>query len=281
MQSFGVLIRKPFVLFQKLGWWLGISTGFRYLFKTRKMYFHYPHSSRQYEVQFNLAWKYIERGVASESWCYSYFRENVVESGDIIIDVGANIGRHTLLFSELVGDQGKVIAFEPDPVNLKTLRTNLKQNEISNVVVEPLCVSDAKGTVVLSGSPLGSPRSSIIRYQKNLRNVQSLQVGSVSLDDFCEEAGIAPNGIKIDAEGAEWLIIKGMKQIVSRYKPWVFVEIHGRILDELSLNAMLDFFRKEAKKIIFMEDPDTGHKAGDPVEWSEVPSKAHLLLAWF
>ena len=65
-----------------------------------------------------------------------------IKKGDVVIDCGANIGYYSLLFSKLVGDSGKVFAFEPDPTNFSLLQKNLKENNIKNVIALNLAVSD-------------------------------------------------------------------------------------------------------------------------------------------
>ena len=67
-----------------------------------------------------------------------------VKRGDIALDLGANIGYHTLILSKLVGKTGKVFAFEPAPENAALIRENIKINNIKNVVVIEMAVSDKK-----------------------------------------------------------------------------------------------------------------------------------------
>ena len=64
--------------------------------------------------------------------------------GNFVIDLGANIGYYTCILAKLVGKDGKVFAFEPDPRNLKLLEKNIKVNEYNNVVIVDKAVSDVK-----------------------------------------------------------------------------------------------------------------------------------------
>ena len=68
-----------------------------------------------------------------------------VKPGDIIVDAGANVGYYTVIGSRLVGDRGKVYAFEPDPSNFELLRKNVELNGLKNVVL------DAQGPVESQG----------------------------------------------------------------------------------------------------------------------------------
>ena len=77
--------------------------------------------------------------------------ESLIRPGDTVVDVGANIGCHTLRMSRLVGPMGKVLAFEPDPQNLKLLRENLGKNNCTNVDVFPFALGDRNYTARLYG----------------------------------------------------------------------------------------------------------------------------------
>ena len=65
-----------------------------------------------------------------------------VQQGDVVLDLGANIGYYTLIFARLVGPQGRVFAFEPDPENFRLLERNVKENHYTNVVAINKAVSN-------------------------------------------------------------------------------------------------------------------------------------------
>ena len=80
--------------------------------------------------------KYVGQRIALEKY-EPYETELIlkqVKSGDIIVDVGANIGYYTVLFADKVGKKGKIIAIEPDPINFEILQKNIKENKLFNVV---------------------------------------------------------------------------------------------------------------------------------------------------
>jgi len=72
-----------------------------------------------------------------------------IQPGDTVLDIGANIGYFTLLFAQLVGAQGRVYAFEPDPTNFHILRRNIERNGLKNVVPEQKAVSSRTGKIRL------------------------------------------------------------------------------------------------------------------------------------
>ena len=72
-----------------------------------------------------------------------------VHEGDIVIDVGAHVGYYTLLMAQLVGKNGKVYSFEPDPVNFQLLKKSVEINEFENVILIQKAVSDTNEKVKL------------------------------------------------------------------------------------------------------------------------------------
>lgn len=148
-----------------------------------------------------------------------------------MIDAGACVGEYTLLFSELVGETGKVVAFEPDPVAERILRHNLTSNHVTNTICEGLALSEAEATVSLITESLGGSGSSITRYVNVSNNeITNVPVKSVSLDTYCAERNIKPDGLKIDTEGAELRIFRGMRKVLRDYSPWVLLEFHGAFI---------------------------------------------------
>jgi len=65
-----------------------------------------------------------------------------VKKGDTVVDIGAHIGYFTIILSDLVGNDGKVIAFEPNPITFSILKKNIETNSLSNVILENLAISD-------------------------------------------------------------------------------------------------------------------------------------------
>ena len=74
-----------------------------------------------------------------------------IRPGDQILDIGAAAGYYTLLSARLVGDSGRVVSFEPDPNNLKFLRSHVEQNGLSHVTVLPIALADETGTARFGG----------------------------------------------------------------------------------------------------------------------------------
>jgi len=135
-----------------------------------------------------------------------------VKKGDIVLDLGANIGYYSLLLAKLVGDNGKVYSFEPDPDNFKLLKKNIKANDYHNIVAIQKAVSDRTGKIRLFLEKDNSTMHKI--YRARGENCTTIEIESVSLDDFFKDKNKKINFIKMDIEGAEGGAIKGMQKLL-------------------------------------------------------------------
>jgi len=133
--------------------------------------------------------------------------KNKIKNGMIVFDIGANIGGTSLLFSKLVGSQGHVYAFEPDPTLCVILKRNIELNNLHNVSIFQTAVSDKIGTSFFS---LNSEQDGDNRLESQKIGKDSIQVKTISIDEFCKEQKILPDFIKIDIQGFEPKAIQGM-----------------------------------------------------------------------
>jgi FkbM family methyltransferase len=134
-----------------------------------------------------------------------------IRSGDTVLDLGANVGYYTLLFAELVGEHGRVFAFEPDPSNLRLLEKNVRLNGFTNVVLVPEAVSDRTGDLrlFLSASNKGDHR---IYDSQDGRT--SIPIKVVRLDDYFAHRKGRVDFIKMDIQGAEPSAVRGMPSLL-------------------------------------------------------------------
>lgn len=140
--------------------------------------------------------------------------KNHIRKGNFVVDVGANIGYFSLIFAKLVNMEGQVFAFEPEPQNFELLKKNFSINNYQNIVCERKAVSDKNGNLRLYLSE-SSGKHSIFR---NNAHKNSINVECIKLDDYFEEKKLIDkiDFVKIDVEGAELQVLKGMKSIISK-----------------------------------------------------------------
>lgn len=159
----------------------------------------------------------------------------ICRPGWVVWDCGIYLGYYTNLFSRLVGEDGHVVAFEPDPRNIKRTRANLALNNFGNVRFVQAAIGAPVGEIdfVIScntnshiqGSYIGVDYSD---YATREQVDGLIRVQCLSLDEAYEMPGMpSPNLIKIDIEGAELLALRHLDRITSEVRPIIILELHN------------------------------------------------------
>lgn len=141
-----------------------------------------------------------------------------VRPGSVVYDVGANVGFFTLLASKLVGPLGRVYAFEPMQRNVGYIVEHLRLNEIDNVHLMPLAISDRNGTLRFAAAE--NPAMG------GLSATGEIEVQARTLDQLALDL-LPPSFIKMDIEGAEHAALSGAMELLRTEKPIVFLSEHG------------------------------------------------------
>lgn len=140
--------------------------------------------------------------------------------GAVVADIGAHIGFLTLLMARLVGETGRVFAFEPAPENVAYLTRNVASNGATNVVVVPVAAGANSGTRTLYLVE-DSDMDSLFPGNPFSRARGTVEVEQVSVDDVVPYVDVA----KIDVEGAEIEALRGMGRLLAHEpKPTLVVE---------------------------------------------------------
>ena len=149
--------------------------------------------------------------------------------GWVFFDVGAHFGYFSLLASALVGQEGRVLSFEPSPGTFRILEQNLRSHP--NVAAYPVALYERRGQASFSdfGARFSAYNSMFAprleeRIRRRVRSVERI-VETWSLDGFAAAHNVAPDFVKIDAESAEYAIVQGMKHTVEQYRPLISVEV--------------------------------------------------------
>ena len=136
--------------------------------------------------------------------------KKMIKKGDIVLDIGANIGYYTLIFAKIVGKEGKIYAFEPDLDNLAILKKNVKINGYKNIKIINKVVSNKTGRAKLYLNKYNTGDHRIFNSSDN-RN--SVEIETIRLDDYFKHHlphDEKINFIKMDIQGAEIAAIQGM-----------------------------------------------------------------------
>lgn len=138
--------------------------------------------------------------------------EKLIRENDVCLDIGGNIGIYSV-FMASKAHQGRVISFEPVPINRGILALNIHLNGINNVEVKDYAINDYSGTTQFTVCE-DAAYSSIISTNRK-KEARLLEVPSRTLDDLFAVEGKKIDIIKIDVEGAELHVLKGGEQLLS------------------------------------------------------------------
>lgn len=153
--------------------------------------------------------------------------QQIIRPGSLVLDIGANVGYHTLAFSKAVGPTGRVVSFEPQPGIFQLLATNIAINDLSNVTALNMALGEARGIVDMPPFNYeGSQNYGALDIRKMLKDERSVaQYTPVPLQKL-DEIAYARNAslIKADVEGMELAVLRGGMELIRRRQPALFLE---------------------------------------------------------
>ena len=179
------------------------------------------------------------------------FISNYLKKNMICVDVGANIGYYSTLYSKIVEKSGKVISIEPSPVNFQYLKNNLELQNFNNFQLFNCACGENQNNVkflidkrankcMVVGDDFSSTTSSIVTIPVR------------TLDDIVSECQVKNiDFIKMDVEGYEWYAIQGSLETIQKFKPTIQIEIHFNRIGMDITKKLLIYFKKENYKIIY------------------------------
>lgn len=172
-----------------------------------------------------------------------YFHWYTPESGDTVFDIGAHCGVSSFHFSKLVGESGRVVAFEPDPVNHSLLVKNIERHGLSNVEVHQVAIAGACGTAEFSAEE--SIGSCLMKHSTRSSVGKVVQVETVTLERAFHEWG-PPKFCKIDIEGSEIEVIaSSIEFLKAQGRNCQFALDTNHLIDgELTADRIETLFRK-------------------------------------
>lgn len=161
---------------------------------------------------------------------------NNLKENDTVFDIGAHKGGYLYFFQDQVGQQGKVVAFEPQSLlnNYLVSLQNLLNWE--NVRIEHAAVSDLSGKAILSipynKGRKSSPCATIIQSHMEFTIREKEEVETVTIDDYCRQHRLHPDFLKVDVEGNELSVFIGAKETLKQFRPKILFECEARFIGE-------------------------------------------------
>ena len=184
-----------------------------------------------------------------------------VKAGDVVIEVGANMGCHTVPLAKLVGSSGCLVVFEPQRIIYQMLCGNLAVNGLWNVIAERAGVGDKLGVAYLPQVDYTRPGNFGAVSLSSQESGESTPL--VSLDQYCANIKRC-DLIKIDVEGMELDVLKGATGIIGKFCPVLYVENDRSDKSE----ALCKFIRDELQYELYWHTPrlfNPENFRGDPM----------------
>jgi len=198
----------------------------------------------------------------------------LVNVGDVVFDVGANIGVHTLVLSHLVGETGLVVAVEPCPPIVDKIRSVLDLNDIKNVKLLPYALSDKNATVELFWRSDDTNEGQATFWANGATNTKAV-VKTQTLDEIVRQNSINHvNLIKLDIQGAEFQALQGASDTIRQHKPILIFECDWNWQFSNTSLPEVQYFLEQFGYSLYSID-----KRGKPIQLSHPPTGEILALA--
>ena len=204
----------------------------------------------------------------------------LLRAGGTFIDVGANVGFHSLTAAQIVGPSGSVVAIEPNP----SVRSRLEQNATingftRNMTLLAFAVGERCGELILY--PAKSNISGITsRFcYSDMLSPEGMQVEMTTLDEIVESSGISRiDLIKIDVEGGELLALEGASRVIERFAPNIVAEVSPSILNRTGIEVSAIFQFMEARQYKAYLIHGSGETPVAAVQTASLPAVANILF---
>ncbi len=190
------------------------------------------HDFRYGKIIYNVKDRYIGRSLAlygEYSPGEADFFKQILKPGNTVIEVGANIGSLTVPLAQMVGETGKVIAFEPQRLVFQVLAANVAINSLVNVYTYNKGVSDKAGKITIDDPYEYISEINTGAVELKAKNT-GYEVDIVRLDDLNLTSC---NMLKIDCEGMEKEVLLGAKELITKHRPIIYIEQNKNHLDIL------------------------------------------------
>lgn len=178
-----------------------------------------------------------------------------------VFDIGAFEGIFTLFFARAVGDTGRVITFEPNPINYQRVLEHLELNHFSHVDVKMIALGNTTGELELSFRKSEAGSGSIHpEIRAEMEREVEIQTVSVPLDTLDNQIRVnhltTPDLVKIDVEGLEPNILEGMQDLAEKGRPSLYIELHGTYLPKTHLEynqSICQLLRRYRYSVFYVE----------------------------
>jgi len=165
--------------------------------------------------------------------------KRLIKPNNVILDIGANIGFHTLYFAELTGTNGKVIAFEPIPHNFAALENNISLNNFPQIVMINKALGNTNSQMNIHINEQAQNPGAFNLFEDGVKNTI---IECTKGDDYLQENNIKKvDFIKIDVEGFELEVLKGLAETIKLFNPIIIFEYDYNYQSKLNNDPTIIF----------------------------------------
>ena len=137
----------------------------------------------------------------------------------VILDIGANYGFISLALQTNLNETTMIHSFEPHPAIFKTFQKSVFENKMNNITLNNVAIGSEDCDIVLN---LYGQTSNILGSNENIKGKVTIE--QINLDNYILVNNIQPNFIKIDVDGYEMNVLKGLRQTITKFKPIMVIE---------------------------------------------------------
>jgi FkbM family methyltransferase len=163
--------------------------------------------------------------------------QDMTREADVAFEVGAHIGTYALICAREMRPGSKLFGFEPSPETYRVLCDTARVTKLDG----------SRGEIIPVNKACGATAGTVEFIRDGLKETNKLASGStshgnikvemVTLDAFCRERGVVPDVMKIDAEGAELIVLDGMRETLRAHAPVILIELHHILWDEFGVTG--------------------------------------------
>ncbi len=201
----------------------------------------------------------------------------LVKPGDTVFDIGGDAGYYTLLFKKCAGPEGHVVVFEPIPLAQERITENVALNGFRNVTLIDKALGSRPGSFVLE-RPFEDSR---INMTKTSAGEGDITVDVVPFDTLDRQRPLpVPSLVKIDVEGAELEVLRGMEHLVSAHHPAFVIELHPQYLPQFdaTVNDVLDWLQRRGYHLTALDAGEISSGEATTI-LAQVPGPPRLVAA--
>jgi FkbM family methyltransferase len=193
----------------------------------------------------------------------------MIRLGDVVWDIGANIGIYTIMAGKRVGPAGQVVSWEPHPQTVEILKAHIRANGLQQRCQVHAAAVSENGSTTMSFSLESDPTTSRLLVGSPNQRQKTVVTLTKSLDEWRQECPRQPDLLKIDVEGAEALVLKGGRKLLSGTfgaRPLILIAVHPQFLGEFgSSPPEIARFCKDGRYLSY----DLQGKPAPPIEYAE------------